>query len=144
MEFAARRPFHPMRLHSAVDALLDGVVRTRGRAWLASQPNNVIWIESAGGGLHVANAGAWLAAMNPSHSAYADRERQAIASTHWDARHGDRHVSMTILVCGPSRCNSRSIAECVMETQPAVGPKFFRARCRKTALPRPGTHGIVL
>jgi G3E family GTPase len=100
VEFAARRPFHPMRLHSAVDALLDGVVRTRGRAWLASQPNNVIWIESAGGGLHVANAGAWLAAMNPSHRAYADRERQAIASTHWDARHGDRHVSMAILVCG--------------------------------------------
>jgi G3E family GTPase len=100
VEFAAHRPFHPLRLHSAIDSLLDGVVRARGRVWLASQPDNVVWIESAGGGLRVANAGSWLAAMNSSELAYTDRERQAMASTHWDHDHGDRHVSMTILVCG--------------------------------------------
>jgi G3E family GTPase len=100
VEFSAHRPFHPLRLHSAIDSLLDGVVRARGRVWLASQPDNVVWIESAGGGLRVANAGTWLAAMNSSDLAYAGRERQAIASAHWDHDHGDRHVSMTILVCG--------------------------------------------
>lgn len=35
---------------------------------------------------------------------------------------------ITIFVSGPSRCNNRSIADCVIETQPAVGPKFSRAR----------------
>jgi hypothetical protein len=59
-----------------------------------------VWIESAGGGLRVANAGTWLAAMNSSELAYAGHERLAIASAHWDHDHGDRHVSMTILVCG--------------------------------------------
>jgi G3E family GTPase len=100
VEFWAHRPFHPLRLHSAIDSLLDGVVRARGRIWLASNPDNVVWIESAGGGLRVANAGTWLAAMNSSELAYAGHERLAIASAHWDHDHGDRHVSMTILVCG--------------------------------------------
>jgi G3E family GTPase len=100
VEFSAQRPFHPLRLHSAIDALLEGVVRARGRAWLASQPDNVMWIESAGGGLRIANAGTWLAALSTSHLAYADQERQAMAALRWDHDHGDRHVSMTVLVCG--------------------------------------------
>ncbi len=100
IEFSAQRPFHPQRLHSALDVVLDGVIRARGRIWLASQPESVVWVESAGGGLRVARAGAWLAAMGPSQLAYADRERQAMAALHWDPRYGDRHVSMTVLVCG--------------------------------------------
>ncbi len=48
---------------------------------------------------------------------------------------------ITILVSGPSRANRRSIADFVIETQPAVGPKFSRARCRNTALPRPAMRG---
>ncbi|MUL84086.1 hypothetical protein FZI95_16210 [Mycobacterium sp. CBMA247] len=100
VEFAARRPFHPLRLHTAVDLLLDGVVRTRGRAWLANRPADVMWIESAGGGMHFSNAGKWLAAMDSTERAYIDPERQAIAAIDWDPRFGDRHVSLTVLVCG--------------------------------------------
>lgn len=48
LTFAAQRPFHPERLHDAIDVLLDGVVRTRGRVWVASQPDVALWIESAG------------------------------------------------------------------------------------------------
>lgn len=36
LTFTAQRPFHPERLHEAIDVLLDGVVCTRGRAWVAS------------------------------------------------------------------------------------------------------------
>ncbi|MEU7474893.1 GTP-binding protein [Lentzea sp. NPDC042327] len=57
--FSEARPFHPMRLHKAVDVLLDGVVRTRGRVWVVSQPDEALWLESAGGGLRVGNLGAW-------------------------------------------------------------------------------------
>ncbi|MFV8049004.1 ribosome hibernation factor-recruiting GTPase MRF [Mycobacterium sp. 48b] len=100
LEFTARRPFHPQRLHAAIDLLLDGVVRTRGRAWLANRPNDVMWVESAGGGMHFSNAGRWLAAMDASERAYADPERLAMAAIDWDDRFGDRHVSLTVLVCG--------------------------------------------
>jgi hypothetical protein len=34
--------------------------------------------------------------------------------------------------------------DAVIETHPAVGEKFTRAKCRNTALPRPTTRGLVL
>lgn len=100
VEFGARRPFHPQRLHDAVDQLLDGVVRTRGRLWLANRPDHVMWLESAGGGLRVSNAGRWIAAMAPGDAAYLSSERRAFADLMWDTNFGDRHTSMAVLVCG--------------------------------------------
>ena len=100
VEFTSRRPFHPERLHDAIDVLLDGVVRTRGRLWLANRPDRVMWLESAGGGLRVTHAGRWLAAMTAGEIAYVDPERRAMADLLWDHRHGDRHTSMAVLTCG--------------------------------------------
>lgn len=100
VEFNAARPFHPQRLHSAVDILLDGVVRTRGRMFLAQRPDDVMTIESAGGGLLVEHVDTWLAAMSPSELASTDPQRRALAGASWDQRFGDRHTAMTVLVCG--------------------------------------------
>ncbi|MEU2034820.1 ribosome hibernation factor-recruiting GTPase MRF [Nocardia amamiensis] len=98
MEFAAGRPFHPARLHEALDVLFDGVVTARGRLWLATQPDEVVWLESAGGGLRVGGAGRWLAAMSPGELAEVDPERRAMAALRWDERFGDRDISLVILV----------------------------------------------
>jgi G3E family GTPase len=100
MEFTARRPFHPQRLHAAIDMLLDGVVRTRGRAFVANRLDDVMSIESAGGGVLVEYAGTWLAAMGPNELAYTDPARRALAAMGWDDRFGDRHTSLAVLVCG--------------------------------------------
>jgi G3E family GTPase len=100
VEFHARRPFHPQRLHAAVDLLLDGVIRTRGRLWLASRPDYAMWLESAGGGLRVSGAGKWMAAISASEAASVDPERRAFANLMWETESGDRHTSMTVLVCG--------------------------------------------
>ena len=59
-----------------------------------------MWLESAGGGLRVDHAGLWLAAMTSREVAYVDPERRAMADLAWSDRHGDRHTSMTVLVCG--------------------------------------------
>ena len=98
VEFTARRPFHPQRLHACLDLLLDGVIRTRGRLWLASQPEQAMWLESAGGGLRVSSAGKWLAALTGPELADIDAERRVFAELTWDDRYGDRHTAMTILV----------------------------------------------
>ena len=55
-----RRPFHPGRLHEAFAVLLEGTIRVWGRLWVASRPEVVLWIESAGGGLQIGHAGTWL------------------------------------------------------------------------------------
>ena len=98
VEFNARRPFHPQRLHACLDVLLEGVIRTRGRLWLASQPEQAMWLESAGGGLQVSSAGKWLAALTAPELADIDAERRAFAELTWDERYGDRHTAMTVLV----------------------------------------------
>lgn len=101
-EFHARRPFHPDRLHTALDVLLEGVVRARGRLWLASRHHHVMWLETAGGGLHVESAGKWLAAMTASEVAYVDPERRVFADLLWECKFGDRHTSITVLACEAS------------------------------------------
>nr|WP_245649455.1 GTP-binding protein [Nocardia shimofusensis] len=99
VEFSARRPFHPARLHEALDVLLDGVICARGRVWLATQPEEVVWLESAGGGLRVGGAGMWLAAMSAEDYAAADPTRRAMAAIGWDERFGDRHIELVVLTC---------------------------------------------
>ncbi|MEU6579207.1 GTP-binding protein [Nocardia sp. NPDC046763] len=98
VEFATDRPFHPDRLHSAIDVLLAGVVSAHGRVWLATQPDEVVWLESAGGGLRVGGAGKWLAAMTSRELDEVDPERRALASLRWHEHFGDRHTSLVILV----------------------------------------------
>ncbi|MGU3432109.1 ribosome hibernation factor-recruiting GTPase MRF [Actinomycetes bacterium M1A6_2h] len=98
VEFAAVRPFHPERLHEAIDVLLDGVVTTRGRVWVATQPDDALWLESAGGGLRVAGAGRWLAAMTVQEQEQQSPERRALTALQWDSQFGDRHTSLIVLV----------------------------------------------
>jgi G3E family GTPase len=75
--FHARRPLHPDRLHTAIHVLLDAVVRTRGRLWLATQPDIALWLESAGGALQISHAGTWLAAADAQTWDAMAPERQA-------------------------------------------------------------------
>jgi G3E family GTPase len=107
VEFNARRPFHPQRLHAAIDLLLDGVVRARGRLWLSGRSEQAMWLESAGGGLRVSSAGKWLAAMTTQEMAYVNPQRRAFSNLMWDRHFGDRHSAMAILVCGADRAEIR-------------------------------------
>ncbi|MFD0485998.1 ribosome hibernation factor-recruiting GTPase MRF [Saccharopolyspora spinosporotrichia] len=95
--FEERRPFHPQRLHEVLDVLLDGVVRTRGRAWVASQPGAALWLESAGGGLNVGHAGPWLAALDTAQWDEVSAERQVRASLNWDDYYGDRMQELVVI-----------------------------------------------
>ena len=124
--FSAQRPFSPGRLHDALDVLLDGVVTGRGRIWLASQPDQVIWLESAGGGLRVAAAGPWLATLGDDPDAWADvdPERRAAAGLRWHPLHGDRATELVVLTAGQpaDRITAALTAALLTDAELAGGP----------------------
>lgn len=95
--FEARRPFHPTRLYRALDVLLDGVVRAKGRFWVATQPDVALWVASAGGGLRIGHAGAWLAAVDEPTWSRTTPERRAKAAVDWHPRWGDRIQEIAVL-----------------------------------------------
>ncbi|GAB08167.1 hypothetical protein GOARA_004_00070 [Gordonia araii NBRC 100433] len=122
--FESDRPFHPARLHEAIDHLLEGVVCSRGRMWLATQPDSALWVESAGGGLRVAEGAPWLAAMTEDELAAVDPELRALAALRWDDHYGDRHTSMAILAHRPGQPDEirQALSEaCLTDEEMAVG-----------------------
>lgn len=128
--FEERRPFHPRRLHEALDVLLDGVVRTRGRAWVASQPDAVLWLESAGGGLNVGHAGPWLASLAPEQWREADPERQVKAALNWDDYYGDRMQELVVLAHEASpRDIDRALRDALLTDEELAGGMAAWASC---------------
>lgn len=98
--FSDRRPFHPQRLAAALDALPFGIVRLRGRLWVASQPETILWIDAAGPSVRLADAGLWLAAQDERAWAHLPSERAALASLRWHDTYGDRSCDLVALVDG--------------------------------------------
>lgn len=131
VRFGARRPFHPERLHDALDVLLDGVVCSRGRFWLASRHDAALWLESAGGGLRLGDAGPWLATYgdDPERWAGVDPQRQVSASLRWDDEHGDRDVEIVVLVHRqqPAAVIAALDAALLTDEEYAQGPRAWAA-----------------
>ncbi|SDP33502.1 GTPase, G3E family [Klenkia soli] len=131
VRFSARRPFHPERLHEAFDVLLDGVVGARGRLWLATQHEHAVWLESAGGGLQIGDAGQWLATIGDDEQLWAqvDDERRVAAALRWDPVHGDRDTELVVLTHRqPADVLTGALAGALLtDEELALGPEGWRA-----------------
>ncbi|MGC7099726.1 ribosome hibernation factor-recruiting GTPase MRF [Amycolatopsis lurida] len=127
LTYSRTRPFHPERLHDAIDVLLDGVVRTRGRVWVASQPSMALWVESAGGGLGIGHAGHWLAADDGPEWTDVSPERRTLASLRWDPEFGDRAQELVVLThqATPQEVAAALDAALLTDAELAAGPEAW-------------------
>ncbi|MEV4708817.1 GTP-binding protein [Actinoplanes sp. NPDC049316] len=95
--FRARRPFHPQRLHAALDGLTGDTLRGRGQLWLATRPDLAVAWESAGGGIGLGSLGPWLAAMSPADRDRTGDLRRLAADLDWDPYYGDRRTVLAFI-----------------------------------------------
>ncbi|MEV0689782.1 GTP-binding protein [Streptomyces sp. NPDC050388] len=97
------RPFHPQRLHAALEDLTCAAARSRGRFWLADHPDTLLSWDAAGGALCVESAGPWLAALPDAAWEMVPAERRVAASLDWHPEHGDRCQYLTFTSPGLDR-----------------------------------------
>ncbi|MFI7353791.1 CobW family GTP-binding protein [Streptomyces avidinii] len=84
------RPFHPERLHQALEDLAAAATRSRGRFWLADRPDTLLAWDCAGGALCVQSSGPWLASLPDAAWELVPPVRRAAAALGWHPEHGDR------------------------------------------------------
>ncbi|WP_410809719.1 CobW family GTP-binding protein [Micromonospora sp. 067-2] len=95
--FRARRPFHPQRLHDALEEVNAEVIRSRGHLWLASQPDTVVAWEFAGNGLAMGSLGHWLVSLPEDRWKHVCDQRRLAAALEWDPYYGDRHQHLVFI-----------------------------------------------
>ncbi|MBQ0984200.1 GTP-binding protein [Streptomyces sp. F63] len=92
-----RRPFHPGRLHAALEDLTCAALRSRGRFWLADRPDTLLSWDAAGGALCVEESGPWLAALPDAAWELVPAGRRVAAALDWHPVHGDRSQCLSFV-----------------------------------------------
>ena len=94
--YQARRPFHPEKFHAFINATWPGVIRAKGRFWLASRPEWVGELSQAGALVRHRALGFWWASVAREHWPDHPEWRRNIAKS-WDQAYGDRHQEIVFI-----------------------------------------------
>jgi G3E family GTPase len=95
--YAARRPFHPARLHAAACHSWDGVLRAKGFFWLANRNELAGEWSQAGRVLTVGAVGPWLASVSADERAEYLAEIGLDALPEWEEPNGDRRQELVFI-----------------------------------------------
>ncbi|MFF3014842.1 CobW family GTP-binding protein [Streptomyces sp. NPDC057939] len=124
-----RRPFHPERLHQALEDLCCAAARSRGRFWLADRPDTLLAWDAAGGALCVESAGPWLASLPDAAWDMVPPVRRAAAALDWDPDHGDCCQHLVFTSPGLDRDGLEHLLDsCLLtDAEYASGPQAWKA-----------------
>ncbi|BCB83160.1 CobW family GTP-binding protein [Phytohabitans suffuscus] len=127
--FRACRPFHPRRLHQAYEAINNGVLRSRGHLWLASQPDVIVAWEFTGGGLTLGALGRWQAATPEEQWHHFSDRRRLAASVEWHPYYDDRHHYLVFIgIDLDVAALHRALTRCLLtDAELADGQEAWRA-----------------
>jgi G3E family GTPase len=109
--FRASSPFHPERFASFLRELPDGVVRSKGVAWIAGRDAKVE-LSQAGPSVRATSNGPWVAALPEIQR---DLYRSNRPGLEWHDEHGDRRTELVFIgtVLDEERLRSR-LRECLV------------------------------
>jgi G3E family GTPase len=94
--YRARKPFHPQRLWQWLNTEWAGVVRSKGRYWIASRPVFCATWSQAGAVTRTELAGMWWIAT-PSEYWPEDAESFQHIKSRWQEPYGDRQQELVII-----------------------------------------------
>jgi G3E family GTPase len=94
--YRARKPFHPQRLWQWLNTEWPGVVRSKGRYWIASRPDFCATWSQAGAVTRTELAGMWWVAT-PNEYWPEDEESFAHIKERWQEPYGDRQQELVII-----------------------------------------------
>jgi G3E family GTPase len=94
--YRARKPFHPQRFWQWLNTEWPGVVRSKGRYWIASQPEFCAMWSQAGAVTRTELAGVWWAAT-PASDWPQDHDSQQYIRSRMQAPYGDRQQELVLI-----------------------------------------------
>ncbi|MDP8568706.1 zinc metallochaperone GTPase ZigA [Methylophilus aquaticus] len=94
--YRARKPFHPQRLWQWFNTEWPGVVRSKGRYWIASRPDFCATWSQAGAVTRTELAGMWWVAT-PSEYWPEDADSFQHIKSRWQEPYGDRQQELVII-----------------------------------------------
>lgn len=94
--YRARKPFHPQRFFDFVNSEWQGVIRSKGFFWLASNPEFAGSWSQAGAMARHGVAGYWWAALPDEHWPEDQNSRDAI-ERNWDDLTGDARQEIVLI-----------------------------------------------
>ncbi|SFH85339.1 GTP-binding protein [Albimonas pacifica] len=127
--YRARRPFHPERIHAALNGPLPGAIRAKGHFWIATRPQWVAEFSLAGAISSVRPLGGWWASVPrdrwPEHP-----ESVARTLERWQDPWGDRRQELVFIGVGLDRARITGTLDAALLTEaeaPAFTPEAWRA-----------------
>ncbi len=94
--YRARKPFHPQRLWQWLNSEWPGVVRSKGRYWIASRPDFCATWSQAGAVTRTELAGMWWVAT-PNEYWPEDADSFQHIKSRWAEPYGDRQQELVII-----------------------------------------------
>lgn len=94
--YRARKPFHPQRLWQWFNTEWQGVVRSKGRYWIASRPQFCATWSQAGAVTRTELAGMWWV-ETPNEYWPEDKESFKHIKSRWQEPYGDRQQEIVII-----------------------------------------------
>ncbi|WP_137288966.1 CobW family GTP-binding protein [Natronorubrum halophilum] len=134
--FRERRPFHPERFAAFLRDLPDGIVRSKGVAWVAGRDVKVD-ISQAGPSVRASVRGPWVAALPEIKR---DLYRSNRPDLEWHAEHGDRRTALVFIgtETDEQRLNAR-LEDCLV-----TDDEWERATALENPFPSDDSEDVVL